>query len=251
MAKKKFYVVWQGVKPGIYTSWEECKAQVSGFKNARYKSFASRQEAEQAFTENQGLRAAFALRNVGEDELAFSENQEENAAFTLHNVGEEGQACAENRRKNLNPKKGNRVAVPTSTQKIIRESLAVDAACSGNPGLMEYRGVQVADNREVFHVGPFEEGTNNIGEFLAIVHALALLKKRNQNIPVYSDSVNAIKWIAKKKCNTKLAKSARNRDLFELIARAEAWLQNNSYQNQILKWETKLWGEIPADFGRK
>ena len=42
----------------------------------------------------------------------------------------------------------------------IKESIAVDAACSGNPGKMEYRGVYVADGRELFHIGPFEEGTN-------------------------------------------------------------------------------------------
>lgn len=116
---------------------------------------------------------------------------------------------------------------------------------------MEYRGVYVADNREIFHVGPLEDGTNNIGEFLAIVHALALLKKSGKKIPVYSDSVNAIKWVAKKKCNTKQAQSERNKLLFELIARAEKWLRENSHTNPVLKWETKLWGEIPADFGRK
>lgn len=129
--------------------------------------------------------------------------------------------------------------------------MAVDAACSGNPGLLEYRGVYVADRSEIFHMGPLEEGTNNIGEFLAIVHALALLKKQNKNIPVYSDSMNAIKWVIKKKCNTKLEQSEKNKLLFELIGRAEVWLQNNDYRNPILKWETKQWGEIPADFGRK
>jgi ribonuclease HI len=207
MAQKKFYVVWQGVKPGIYTSWEECKKQVSGFENAQYKSFPAWEDAEKAFRENPW--------------------------------------------KHLKAKTGKSVAPPLSNSGIIRESLAVDAACSGNPGLLEYRGVYVAENREVFHVGPLEEGTNNIGEFLAIVHALALLKKHQQNRPIYSDSMNAIKWVVKKKCNTKLKQSERNKPLFELIVRAEMWLQNNSYQNPILKWETKQWGEIPADFGRK
>lgn len=207
MAQKKFYVVWQGLKPGVYASWEECKAQVAGFGKARYKSFPTREEAETAFSENPW--------------------------------------------RYLNPKKTKTAVARASTGKIEKESIAVDAACSGNPGLMEYRGVYVADNREIFHVGPLEEGTNNIGEFLAIVHALALLKKRNQHIPVYSDSVNAIKWVAKKKCNTKQAQSERNKPLFELIARAEKWLRENNYTNPVLKWDTKLWGEIPADFGRK
>lgn len=207
MAREKFYVVWQGVKPGIYSSWEECRLQVFGFENARYKSFTSMEEAKKAFNENPW--------------------------------------------KHLNSKKNYQPTEQTSATSIIRESIAVDAACSGNPGLMEYRGVFVADGVEIFHVGPLEEGTNNIGEFLAIVHALALLQKSGRETPLYTDSVNAMKWVERKKCNTKLEQSERNRPLFDLIARAEKWLRENSYKNPILKWETKKWGEIPADFGRK
>ena len=116
---------------------------------------------------------------------------------------------------------------------------------------MEYRGVYVADKTELFHIGPLDDGTNNIGEFLAIVHALALLSKNGKNEPIYSDSMNAIKWVENKKCNTKLKKSNKNINIFDLINRAEKWLSLNSYSNKILKWETKKWGEIPADFGRK
>ncbi len=160
-------------------------------------------------------------------------------------------AYGENPWKHLNPKKGKRPSEKASSAGINRESLAVDAACSGNPGLMEYRGVYVADGVEIFHMGPLEEGTNNIGEFLAIVHALALLQKSGKEIPIYTDSVNAMKWIDRKKCNTKLVQTERNSPIFELINRAEKWLRENSYKNPILKWETKKWGEIPADFGRK
>ncbi|MDL2323050.1 ribonuclease H family protein [Bacteroidales bacterium OttesenSCG-928-A17] len=134
---------------------------------------------------------------------------------------------------------------------IVQNSLAVDAACSGNPGVMEYRGVYTATGEEIFHSPCFQNGTNNIGEFLALVHGLALLKKQNSTIPVYSDSVNAITWVRNKKCKTKLEPNEQNADLFELIDRAEIWLKNNDYGNTILKWDTKNWGEIPADFGRK
>jgi Predicted double-stranded RNA/RNA-DNA hybrid binding protein len=134
---------------------------------------------------------------------------------------------------------------------IISNSLAVDAACSGNPGVMEYRGVYTATGEEIFRSPIFEQGTNNIGEFLAIVHGLALLKKQNSGIPIYSDSVNAMKWVKEKKCKTKLKPIKENNDLFDIINRAETWLQNNSYSTLILKWETRDWGEIPADFGRK
>lgn len=207
MKKQKYYVVWQGGKPGIYTSWEACKAQVSGFENARYKSFESEIEAQKAFADNPW--------------------------------------------KHIGVKQKTRSTTLPSSAEIIAESIAVDAACSGNPGRMEYRGVYVADGTEIFHVGPFEDGTNNIGEFLGIVHALALLSQKKSNLPIYSDSVNAIKWVERKKCNTKLKETSRNQIIFELIARAEKWLNENTYSNPILKWQTEIWGEIPADFGRK
>jgi len=134
---------------------------------------------------------------------------------------------------------------------IILDSIAVDAACSGNPGKMEYRGVYTGTGEEIFHIGPYEEATNNIGEFLALVHGLAFLKKRNSTIPVYSDSANAIKWVKNKKCKTLLERYEANEPVFNMIQRAEKWLNENSYTNLIIKWETNEWGEIPADFGRK
>ena len=131
------------------------------------------------------------------------------------------------------------------------KSISVDAACSGNPGTMEYRGVDTKTKKQIFIQGPFEEGTNNIGEFLAIVHGLALLKKKQVDCIIYTDSKTAMSWVKKKKCNTKLELTAKNKTLFELVKRAEIWLEQNTYTTQIVKWETKAWGEIPADFGRK
>ncbi|OQD44338.1 ribonuclease H [Croceivirga radicis] len=130
-------------------------------------------------------------------------------------------------------------------------SISVDAASSGNPGIMEYQGVETKTKKVLFKQGPFKQGTNNIGEFLAIVHGLAFLKQKNSNRLIYTDSRTAMSWVKKKKCNTKLTPNAKNKDLFDLIARAEKWLRNNSYTTTIVKWETKAWGEIPADFGRK
>ena len=207
MAKQKFYVVWKGVKPGVYNSWDECKLQINNFEGALYKSFPTKEIAEKAY------------RSGPWEHLGKSKN--------------EG--------KSNIPIQGN----------IIRESLAVDAACSGNPGPMEYRGVYVADGRELFIKGPYQKGTNNIGEFLAIVHGLAFLKQQNIEIPIYSDSVNAMLWVKNKKCKTKLEPCEKNKPIFELIERAEKWLNENTYKNKIIKWETEKWGEIPADFGRK
>ncbi len=133
----------------------------------------------------------------------------------------------------------------------LKEAICVDAACSGNPGTLEYRGVKMTTGEEIFHRGPFPEGTNNIGEFLAIVTGLAWLKKNNISLPLYSDSRNAILWIKQKSAKTKLPQNVKNKELFDLIDRAEEWLHTNSCDTRILKWETKAWGEIPADFGRK
>ena len=133
----------------------------------------------------------------------------------------------------------------------IFESISVDAACSGNPGVMEYRGVYNKTGEEIFHQGPFKNGTNNIGEFLALVHGLAFLKQKNSQLPLYTDSKTALSWLKSKKTRTRLEKNETNAVLFDLIERAETWLLNNKYTTTILKWETSVWGEIPADFGRK
>lgn len=131
------------------------------------------------------------------------------------------------------------------------DAIAVDAACSGNPGPMEYQGIDLATGQRVFHYGPVH-GTNNIGEFLAIVHALALLNQQGKtDTTVYSDSYNAILWVNKRQCKTKLPRTPQTEPLFDIIARAEKWLRTHTYRNPLVKWETKLWGEVPADFGRK
>lgn len=214
MKKAKFYVVWEGVAPGIYTSWTDCQLQTKGYEGAKYKSFETREDAEKAFASS-----PYTFIGKGTKKTGTSKARETNGALL-------------------------------SSAAIMDNSLAVDAACSGNPGKMEYRGVHVASRQEIFHFGPVY-GTNNIGEFLAIVHGLALLKQKEFDMPIYSDSVNAINWVKQKKCKTKLPREAKTETLFKLIERAEKWLRENSYSTRILKWETKQWGEIPADFGRK
>jgi len=131
------------------------------------------------------------------------------------------------------------------------ESISVDAACSGNPGVMEYRGVHTADASEIFRLGPFQHGTNNLGEFLALVHGLALLKRQKSDLPIYSDSRTAMSWVRNKKVKTTIKRTPMNKKMFDLVDRAEIWLHNNTYTTEIIKWDTPNWGEIPADFGRK
>ena len=222
MAKEKFYVVWHGVEPGIYTNWKDCEKQVKGFDKALYKSFGTKQEAEEAFYSS-----------------------------PYDYVGSKATKAA--------PKKAVLSDVPTYRSdtvlplplEVTSNAIAVDAACSGNPGAMEYRGVDLKTGAQIFHYGPVF-GTNNIGEFLAIVHGLALLKQKGiTNLSIYSDSRNAMSWVTQKKCKTKLELNPKTEELFDLIHRAETWLKNNQYTTPIIKWETEKWGEIPADFGRK
>jgi ribonuclease HI len=145
---------------------------------------------------------------------------------------------------------GSKPQVISKKIDIITPSISVDAACSGNPGVMEYQGVDTHTKEVLFHK-KYSLGTNNIGEFLALVHGLAFLKNNNSDLPIYSDSVNALKWIKNKTCKTTLIRNKETFELFETIGRAEDWLKNNTWKNPLIKWETENWGEIPADFGRK
>lgn len=221
--KKKYYVVWNGLKTGVFSSWKECEAQIRGVEGALYKSFDTEEEAQRAYSSNP-------YEYIGNNKSAKSAARKADGLLDVPTDRTD--------------------TVLSLPMEVEAEALAVDAACSGNPGMMEYRGIYLRTGQVVFHYGPVY-GTNNIGEFLAIVHALALLKKKQSNMTIYSDSRNAIMWVQHKKCKTKLERNARTEALFDMIARAEAWLNSNNYYNRIVKWETGRWGEIPADFGRK
>lgn len=150
----------------------------------------------------------------------------------------------------------NTKSEPSKFKKIISESIlnpsiSVDAACAGNPGVLEYQGVNTATKEVLFSRGPFSKGTVNIGEFLAIVHGLAYLKKINSTCPIYSDSRTAISWVKKKAIKTNLERTSTTEELFKMVDSALDWLHNNPYTTKILKWETEDWGENPADYGRK
>ena len=129
--------------------------------------------------------------------------------------------------------------------------IAVDASCMGNPGVMEYQGVWIRTGEVIFRKGPYRDGTNNVGEFLALIHALALTKKQGLNTTIYSDSRTAISWVRNRSCKTTLKPTPRNTNLIAILNRAISWMNANTFENRIIKWDTESWGEIPADFGRK
>lgn len=175
----------------------------------------------------------------------------EKAFYKSFDTQEEAKRAFEGNMWHYLKTKKNTLTAEESGAGPVWESLSVDAACSGNPGVMEYQCVNTKTKKQIFHQGPFPDATNNIGEFLALVHVLAMLYKREQKIPVYSDSRTAMAWVRNKKAKTLLKPTPRNAEVFDLITRAETWLKNNSFDIPILKWNTEKWGEIPADFGRK
>lgn len=242
----KYYVVWKGKEPGIYDTWETCREQVEGVVGAQYKACKNIKEACDIYKQNIVAQA------IAE---AISEQQGKNtmpkAALTLQeNIAPKPVYKEQNGCPPPPPDYRNDTVLPLPPE-VMANALAVDAACSGNPGPMEYRCVHLATGQQIFHKGPLY-GTNNIGEFLAIVHALALLKQRGQVLTVYSDSRNALAWVKRKQCKTTLPRNQRTQEAYNLIERAENWLKANDISSiPLLKWETAKWGEIPADFGRK
>ncbi|WP_379161729.1 ribonuclease H [Paenibacillus sp. sgz5001063] len=221
MAKQKYYVVWEGKQPGVYGTWAECQAQTDHYTGAKYKSYESRAEADAAYK-----------------------------AGWKGNWGTGASASAAGKSKSANAFKRSITAAETSAE-IDYDSISVDVGTRGNPGPVEYKGVDTQTGELIFSCGPIKKGTNNLGEFLAIVHALALLKKEGSSRTIYSDSMNAMKWVKQKKVATTLPRDASTEEIWTLIDRAERWLQTNTYKNKVLKWQTKEWGEIKADYRRK
>lgn len=212
--KNKYYVVWAGRDTGVFDSWEECKLQVENFPEARYKAFPTQEAAIEAYRSGELSSELSVIRSIA----THKSPQVNYSAFP----------------------------------EIKTDAIAVDAACSRNPGPVEYRGVDISTGSQIFHVGPLQGGTNNIGEFLAIVHALALLHKQGRtSVTVYSDSISGMAWVRNRKVNTTLQPTSENAYIRELMRRALSWLAAHPRHNPVLKWDTEKWGEIPADFGRK
>lgn len=221
MAKeKKYYVVFKGRNPGVYDDWGDAKEQIDGFEGASYRGYSSPAEAAEAFRRASG-------KDDGNDLGRFL-SQASNRSL---------------------PRPGQPDYM--TNPEVDLDAWAVDASCLGNPGKMEYQGVELMTGRTLFRIGPFDDATNNIGEFLAIVHAMALMTQQGKIHNIYSDSVSGMAWARTRKVKTQLKPTPRNAKVFELMARAVTWLNTHQFPAKVLKWQTERWGEIPADFGRK
>ncbi|HSV89344.1 MAG TPA: ribonuclease H family protein [Bacteroidales bacterium] len=208
-------------KPKFYTVW-------AGHKTGVFNSWEACREAVSGF--EGALYKSFGTLQLAEK--AFNQNP---YLFI-------GRNSTASKPKGSEPQKEN---------KPILNSISVDAACNMVTGQMEYQGVYTHNKEVLFRQGPFPKASNNIGEFLALVHALALCKQKSLELPIYSDSKTAIAWLRNKHAKTKVEQNDLNETLFQLVDRAQKWLKENTWKNKVLKWETEFWGEIPADFGRK
>ncbi len=227
MKKKRYYVVWVGREPGVYDEWDDAREQIEGFPGAKHKGFDSPAAASAAF------RAGYDSSPSSLGALLRNSRARSRGA-----AGEADRLLTLDEQKRRFPE-------------IDPNAWAVDASCLGNPGRMEYQCIDLATGKRVFHFGPVERSTNNIGEFLALVHAISLLYQRGERRTIYSDSRTAMSWVRKKTANTKLTPEKGNPAVSDLIRRAEIWLRTHNVDATIRKWQTEIWGEIPADFGRK
>lgn len=192
-----YYVVSKGRTTGIFTSWEECNAQVKGFAGGKFRGFLTQAEADAAWVA---------------------------------------------------------VAAPVPVEVIppalLANSLVTKATWHPVTKAVEYQGVLYPSRQVAFRVGPYQQGTNYLAEFLALVHALAYCKQQNLALPIYSESQPALDWVRQGAVHTSYQCTLDNQQLFALVDRAEAWLKANTYPNQLLRWYSRQWGENPADFGR-
>lgn len=217
---KKLYVVINGYEPGVYSTWEECKKNVNGFSSPLYKSF-----------KESDLKS----ENIDEKDIEF---------LNFYNK------CN---------KKDQSIKTPVKKivdLQIIEDSICVDGACSGNPGLGEFRCVDVKSGEVIFSSSEYENTTNNLMEFFALCEAVkyTLSLAPDKRRPIYSDSITAMAWVRDRVCKTSLRPMKGNYDSYSSIKFWDKWLKENDLKIKdcnILKWDTKKWGEIPADFNRK
>ncbi|NKF50755.1 ribonuclease HI [Shewanella sp. WXL01] len=164
---KKFYVVWQGRKPGIYDNWNEAKAQVDKFAGAKYKSFPSFAEAKAAFGQA-------ADKSIGQ----ASKTVKPSAAKPKAGVSEH--------------------QVVLGQYDVV---LYTDGGCDPNPGqagsgVAEYQS-GVLTNLWYGLYNP--NGTNNTAELNALTQALQMAQQasaQGKSVKIFSDSQYSINCIS-------------------------------------------------------
>lgn len=159
---KKFYVIWVGREPGIYTDWPTAQKQVMKFAGAKYKSFTSKAEAD----------------------AAFSDGSVSSVAKTTT--------------KSSGPKQsGNNLSAPPIKTDVV---IYCDGGCDPNPGKAG-SGVAVYQDDALIQLwyGVFNpNGTNNTAELSALFYSLQLAQHattQGLSAQILCDSMYSIQCI--------------------------------------------------------
>ena len=175
---KKYYVVWQGLKPGIYDSWPQAQAQVKGRKDAQFMGFESFEQASQAYA--QPYAKALAARNKAS-----------------------GKANTSGKKSSTNSKATIKAKTKAAAIKNSADvNIYSDGACSPNPGKAG-TGIAIyyGDKLNSLWYGLFEpNGTNNSAELYGLLEAFKMAQhfvKQNLSVQVLSDSKYSIDCITK------------------------------------------------------
>jgi len=181
----KFYIVKNGRIPGIYTTWAECLRQVENFSGAVYKSYKTREEAQEAFSSNLTIRKIAPKKRI-------------NSTLKIESqfVSRDG----------------------------IRLRIYCDGACSGNPGRAgSGLAIYEDEKKPVLIYGAADVmGTNNTAELKALLRALELaVDSQHEKIAILSDSKYSIECLVnwaygwKKNGWTKKGGEIKNLDLIK------------------------------------
>jgi ribonuclease HI len=161
---QKFYVVWSGRQTGVFTDWVTTQRAVEKYAGARFKSFRTRAEAEQAFA--RGGSASIPAKTAGRESANTPESERR----------------------------------PTHRAHQLDVSIYCDGACEPNPGnagsgIVVYRNGKLA---ELWYGLYNPMGTNNTAELNALYHALCMAEaeiKAGNTVEVCSDSAYSINCI--------------------------------------------------------
>jgi len=121
-----------------------------------------------------------------------------------------------------------------------------------NSGPSEYRCIDIK-TKEIIFSTKIGFASNNMAEFLALMQALILSDSLKVSTTIFIDSWIAIAWFKNKRCYSRITLDDRTRDVYELIAECIDWLKKNKHRklNTVILWQTRQWGQIPADYNRK
>ncbi|KAG8945980.1 hypothetical protein FRC04_012098 [Tulasnella sp. 424] len=236
MPKAGFYAVRRGRQPGVYSTWEECKAQVEGFPRAEYKRFGNLKDAEGfigvAYIETTLTKSAQTYEDSPSPSSVSSASSRPSTSTSVASAAPSTSAAARFKPYPTAISKG-KVKVEESTSRPISRdewtTAYTDGACRGNGAVGAVAGIGVwygdNDPRNVSERCPGTQ-TNNRAELIAIIRCLETDLEPDQGLQIKSDSKYAMdcvtKWMPGWERNgwrTKDKKDVSNKAVIQHLAR--------------------------------